>query len=107
MPQLYPFPERSTAANSTQTSFTYFESHPSAETVSGREDGFEGYDGAEIREPPLEPIVIQGASLPSLQSIDPYMATWDSPDDPMNPQNWTIKYKWLVTVVCLIMTVNV
>jgi DHA1 family multidrug resistance protein-like MFS transporter len=103
MPQLFSSSERSTAANSTQLSFTCFESHLSAETVSRREDGFEGY-GADVQEPPLEPIVIQSSTL---QSIDPYMATWDSPDDPTNPQNWTIEYKWLVTAVCLIMTVNV
>jgi hypothetical protein len=106
MPQLFPSPDRSTAANSTQTSFTYFESHPSAEIISG-EDGFERYDGEDVHDPPLEPIVIQSASLPSLQTIDPDMVTWDSPVDLTNPQNWTIEYKWLVTIVCLIMTVNV
>jgi hypothetical protein len=106
MPQLFPSPERSTAANSTQTSLTYFESHPSAEIVSGREDGFERDDGEDVHDPPLEPIVIQSASLSSLQTIDPNMVTWDSPDDPTNPQNWTIEYKWLVTVVCLIMSMN-
>ena len=44
--------------------------------------------------------------MSSLQTIDPDMVTWDNLNDPTNPQNWTIEYKWLVTIV-LIMAVNV
>lgn len=106
MPQLFPSPEHPTAANSTQTSFTYFESHPSSEIVSGSEDRFGCYDGEDVCNPSLEPIAIQGASMSSLQTIDPDMVTWDNLNDPTNPQNWTIEYKWLVTIV-LIMAVNV
>jgi hypothetical protein len=26
---------------------------------------------------------------------------WDGPDDPENPFNWSLKYKWLLTItVC-------
>ncbi|KAG6826910.1 hypothetical protein H0H92_013935 [Tricholoma furcatifolium] len=32
---------------------------------------------------------------------------WDGPNDPTNPQNWSKKYKWFITVSCAIMTVNV
>ncbi|KAF7335784.1 MFS general substrate transporter [Mycena venus] len=31
---------------------------------------------------------------------------WD-PDDPANPQNWTDRRKWLITLTCIVMTVNV
>jgi len=104
MSQLYPYPERSTGNNSTQSSFTHFESQLSLETLSrGRDES----ERADAHGPRPKALVIQGASLLSVQTIDPNMATWDGPDDPKNPQNWTIEYKWLVTIVCLIMTVNV
>jgi len=104
MYQRYPSPERSTGNNSTQSSFTHFESQLSAETLSRGKDESKPHDGADDHKPPL---AIQGGSLLSMQTIDPNMATWDTADDPTNPQNWTIEYKWLVTIVCLIMTVNV
>lgn len=40
-------------------------------------------------------------------TFDANMVTWDGPDDPTNPQNWSTKYKWLVTVVTTVMAVNV
>ncbi|MCJ1404435.1 hypothetical protein MMC11_007660 [Xylographa trunciseda] len=30
---------------------------------------------------------------------DPNLVTWDGPDDPENPKNWTRKRKWLATLV--------
>ncbi|KAK6341422.1 hypothetical protein TWF696_008498 [Orbilia brochopaga] len=30
---------------------------------------------------------------------DPNLVTWDGPDDPENPLNWSLKKKWLATVV--------
>ncbi|KAF3929958.1 hypothetical protein AA313_de0205940 [Arthrobotrys entomopaga] len=30
---------------------------------------------------------------------DPNVVTWDGPDDPANPLNWSIKKKWIATVV--------
>ena len=33
---------------------------------------------------------------------DTYVVTWDGPDDPENPRNWSLKYRWFVTgLVCL------
>lgn len=26
---------------------------------------------------------------------DPNVVTWDGPDDPMNPKNWTMRKKWI------------
>ncbi|KAJ7732657.1 MFS general substrate transporter [Mycena metata] len=39
--------------------------------------------------------------------LDPEEITWDGPNDPANPQTWPIRKKWLLTLVCCIMTVNV
>jgi hypothetical protein len=27
------------------------------------------------------------------------VVTWDGPDDPTNPRNWSVKYRWFVTVL--------
>ncbi|KAG8898945.1 hypothetical protein FRC01_010715, partial [Tulasnella sp. 417] len=29
------------------------------------------------------------------QDVDPNVVTWDGPDDPQNPQNWSGKKKWI------------
>lgn len=28
---------------------------------------------------------------------DTHVVTWDGPDDPANPRNWSLKYRWFVT----------
>jgi hypothetical protein len=33
------------------------------------------------------------------QARDPNLVTWDGPDDPTNPKNWSIKRKWAATFV--------
>ncbi|KAF8649063.1 hypothetical protein AX16_006036 [Volvariella volvacea WC 439] len=38
---------------------------------------------------------------------DPNLVTWDGPNDPANPQNWSVSYKWFLTLVCAAMTINV
>ena len=35
------------------------------------------------------------------------MISWDGPNDPDNPQNWSNSYKWLITVVCCLLTIDV
>ena len=44
--------------------------------------------------------------LSSESTIDANMITWDSPNDPSNPQNWSIKYKWLITIICTVININ-
>lgn len=36
---------------------------------------------------------------------DPNIVTWDGPDDPMNPMNWTMKKKWSNIAVLSILTI--
>ncbi|TFK23326.1 MFS general substrate transporter [Coprinopsis marcescibilis] len=38
---------------------------------------------------------------------DPNQVSWDGPDDPENPQNWSQGYKWWLTVATMIMCINV
>lgn len=44
---------------------------------------------------------------PPAKEQDPNLVTWDGPDDPENPQNWSNGYKWMITVITIIMSVNV
>ena len=39
----------------------------------------------------------QSDSAPPI--LDPYLVTWDGPNDATNPKNWTLRRKWLVTIV--------
>jgi hypothetical protein len=35
------------------------------------------------------------------------LVTWDGPNDPTNPQNWSKGYKWFLTMVCSFMSISV
>ena len=113
------------ASGSCRTSVTFFESpddkpeikedrSPSpnmhiAQICSHGEENFERYGGDDIHEPPPKELIVGGQS-PSLteeSTLDENMVTWDGSDDPINPQNWSIKYKWLITAICIVMTINV
>lgn len=37
------------------------------------------------------------AASPPSPPVDPNLVTWDGPNDPTNPKNWTFKQKWAVT----------
>ena len=43
----------------------------------------------------------------TLEHPEPKAVTWDGPDDPSNPQNWSYGYKWFVTLICGLLTLNV
>ena len=81
----------------------------SIEKITSRgEECFERYGGDDIQEPPPKEFLVGGTSLAKLETtIDANMTTWDSPNDPSNPQNWSIKYKWFITFVCTVITINV
>lgn len=40
-------------------------------------------------------------------TIDIFKVTWDGPNDLDNPQNWSKLYKWFITVICCLLTINV
>jgi hypothetical protein len=37
---------------------------------------------------------------------EPRVVTWDD-NDPDNPQNWSYRYKWFITLICGLLTLNV
>ena len=74
--------------------------------ISRDELRFEKYGGDDIEDPPLKTPLGESPPPPE-PTEDPNLVTWDGPNDLENPQNWSRNYKWFITVVCSIMTVNV
>lgn len=35
------------------------------------------------------------------------LVSWDGPNDPQNPYNWSVRYKWLITALTSAITINV
>ncbi|KAF9524912.1 MFS polyamine transporter [Crepidotus variabilis] len=72
------------------------------------EEELERYGGNDVHDPPphdhLERL---GSTIPGPPEKDANMVGWDGPNDPDNPQNWSVAYKWFVTAVVILMTVNV
>jgi MFS transporter, DHA1 family, multidrug resistance protein len=82
--------------------------HSRIEQIASRgEEDFERYGRDDIQEPPpKEPIVRGTRPLPSEPTLEGSIVTWDGPDDPTNPQTWSTSYKWLITAISIVMTVN-
>ena len=69
---------------------------------------FEKYGGDDIEDPPLKTPLGETPPPPSYEpNDDRNLVTWDGPNDLENPQNWSRQYKWIITIICSIMTVNV
>lgn len=70
---------------------------PDSEASAGAEDG-----------PRLESIIRdeERGPMPKLESKkssrsirDPNLVTWDGPDDPANPKNWSMRRRWAATLI--------
>jgi MFS transporter, DHA1 family, multidrug resistance protein len=70
--------------------------------IARQEKRIEQYGGDDVHDP--DPEKSLDTSLPD---DTPLYVTWDGPEDPTNPQNWSKSYRWALTVLCSIMTVNV
>lgn len=70
--------------------------------VTREEKCMETYGGDD----PHDPSVNKSGTGPAEES-DILKVGWDGPDDPENPQNWSKSYKWLITIVCCLLTINV
>ena len=75
-----------------ETNTTDVEQGSSEEIVSEVRDGIEDQRDVEAG-PKLE------KSKSSRSARDSNLVTWDGPDDPVNPKNWTIKHKWAATLI--------
>jgi hypothetical protein len=73
-------------------------------------------DESAIDEPELETVAIYPVDIEatpvldekipasSVQLLDPYLVTWNTPEDPLNPRNWTFKRKWAAVFVVSLFT---
>jgi hypothetical protein len=50
------------------------------------------------------PSIAQGASQ---KEATREFVTWDGPDDPENPKNWSYAYKWWITITMCIISLDV
>ncbi|KAF8638639.1 hypothetical protein AX17_002064 [Amanita inopinata Kibby_2008] len=86
---------------------------PADEVAERIEDRFERYGGDDPHEPSPKQSICRDdkhasmSSLPTPPAVNPELVQWDGPNDPENPQNWPTSYKWVLTFVCLAMTINV
>ncbi|KAG6853761.1 hypothetical protein C0991_001591 [Blastosporella zonata] len=71
--------------------------------ITRDEHRMEKYGGDDIEDPTERTAGPSSAT----STVDSNQVAWDGPDDPANPQNWSTKYKWFITVACSVMTVNV
>ena len=84
------------------------------EEISRDEQRIEEYGGDDPEEPPVKSPAPQSPlakgpppAFHEKHEHDPNMVRFGGPEDKENPQNWSRKYKWWVTIVCSLMTVNV
>ncbi|KZV65969.1 MFS polyamine transporter [Peniophora sp. CONT] len=84
------------------------------EEIRRDEERIEEYGGDDPEEPPVKSPALKSPSLKAStpafhhkQEHDPDMVRFGGPEDKENPQNWSRKYKWFVTIICSLMTVNV
>jgi MFS transporter, DHA1 family, multidrug resistance protein len=68
---------------------------------------FEKYGGDDVEDPPLKTPLGETPPPSYAPNENPDLVTWDGPNDLENPQNWSRRYKWFITIICSIMTVNV
>ncbi|KIK54761.1 hypothetical protein GYMLUDRAFT_176754 [Collybiopsis luxurians FD-317 M1] len=84
-------------------------SHPSKldKEIADDEARIEMYAGDDVQDPPQLKQKKQEIRGSVLSIPAPSPVTWDGPDDPENPHNWSKLRKWLLTILCAAMTVNV
>ncbi|THH13906.1 hypothetical protein EW146_g6361 [Bondarzewia mesenterica] len=74
------------------------------EEIVHDEAEIEKYGGDEPDEPtPKTSLPVAPPQPPA----DPNLVTWDGPNDPENPQNWSRRRKWALTVLVSLLTLNV
>jgi len=91
-----------------------------SEEIAQDKERLSRYGGDDIEEPrpkapPAAPLQKPNGekSQPSPSALfrqktrDPNLVAWDGANDPANPQNWSVAYKWFLTLICMLLCVNV
>ncbi|THH06667.1 hypothetical protein EW146_g9542 [Bondarzewia mesenterica] len=103
----FPAPYVSTPASSTSTITMILRSPQLEEEIERDEAHIEKYGGNDPEEPPVKLPPGSPQPPPPKEIVDPNLVTWDGPNDPQNPQNWSHRYKWFITLVLSMTTLNV
>lgn len=72
------------------------------EEIANEEHDIEEYAGDDPHDPKADKI-----PAPPEEDSDSNVVTWDGPDDPANPKNWSSAFRWFLTCLCCITTLNV
>jgi hypothetical protein len=98
-------------ANSIETHLPRIPSNPSLEEEIVCDESSIKNHGSDDIYPPLpkslEAALPTPAAAPEHPVPDPYLVTWDGQNDPENPQAWSVRRKWTITVANTLMTLCV
>lgn len=76
------------------------------EDILAKETRLEKYGADDVHDPHFH-----HSRPPSVHVGDdktnPNLVTFDGPNDPLNPQNWSNGYKWFLTAICCVLTFDV
>ncbi|KAF5371182.1 hypothetical protein D9758_004213 [Tetrapyrgos nigripes] len=88
-----------------RSSITYINRHGALEAEILREQSrVKEYGDDDVHDPEsYAPTVAESPPPKEKEQV----VDWDGPDDPANPQNWSIRRKWLMTILTSSITVNV
>ncbi|THV03329.1 MFS polyamine transporter [Dendrothele bispora CBS 962.96] len=94
-----------TVQNTPRSSITIIDRtrHALEQEILSEEKRIKKYANDDVHEPET---YVQQVSEPQSEEKEKFV-TWDGPDDPTNPQNWSNTKKWLITILCASITVNV
>lgn len=55
------------------------------------------------------PVAMVEKVSPSIhgEQVDANLVTWDGPDDPENPKNWSSAYRYALSMIACVTTLNV
>jgi len=97
-----------TVQNTPRSSITIIDRTRSAleDEILKEQERIKAYGGDDVHDPEKYAQQASSSSQSKPETKEDFV-TWDGPNDPANPQNWSNTKKWLITILCAAITVNV
>jgi len=92
-----------TTTSSRRTSLTVAADPTLTQHAAEEEARIERYGADDVEDPPP---VSEKTGFHNAATKDVNMVDWDGPDDPSNPQNWSLRRKWSMVALCILITIN-